>query len=104
MPWCGEHTYATTHPIATGTTAPLPNSSTPMIVIASGVFAAPANTATNPTAASIDGSRWSTDARVAPHVAPITVNGVTSPPGKPEPSVTAVNTSLSANANVATPT
>ena len=45
MPRWLENTYDTTQPMAIGTTAPAPKSSTPMIVQASGVLAAPANTA-----------------------------------------------------------
>ena len=82
--------------------APDPNISTPMIVQASGVFAAPANTATNPSAASRAGGTPSGPASAAPRVAPITNSGVTSPPTNPEPRVTAVNRSLRANAQVGT--
>ena len=52
-----------------------------MIVHASSTFAAPANTATNPTAASNATGRCNGAANAAPRVAPITNSGVTSPPG-----------------------
>src|SRR3954447_2283478 len=91
-------------PIAIGMITADPNSSTPITVHASGVFVAPANTATKPIPA-IRGtgtpSGWASE---APRVAPITNSGVTSPPWNPEPSVTAVNTSFSRNAMAITPT
>ena len=73
-----------------------------MIVQASGVLAAPANTATNPSAASIGTGTSSRPASVAPSVVPMTNRGVTSPPTKPDPNVTAVNASLATNAQVGT--
>src|SRR3954467_14516088 len=97
MPRWLLNTYAMTQPTAIGTTTPAPNSSTPMIVHASGTFAAPANTATNPTAASSGTGTPSGPASAEPSVAPTTNNGVTSPPGKKQPSVTAVKRILSAN-------
>ena len=88
---------------ASSTIGPAPNSSTPMIVQASGVLVAPANTATKPMAAMSWTGTPSSCPWVAPSVAPITNSGVTSPPGKPDPRVTVVNSSLSAKATATTP-
>ena len=51
MPRCDENTYDTTHATANRTNPSAPNSSAPITVQAIGTLAAPANTATSPTAA-----------------------------------------------------
>src|SRR4051812_17451679 len=103
MPRCALTVYDATHAIANGTAAAAPNSSTPMTVQAIGVFVAPANTATKPTAANSGTGPSRPRPRVTRRVAPMTNRGVTSPPWNPDPSVTAVNSSLRANAAAATP-
>ena len=90
--------YVSTQVIASGTARCDPNSSIPMIAQVKGVFAAPANTATNPNAAKREGSWPVTWANALPRVAPIQKIGVTSPPLKHAPKVTAVKTSLTAKA------
>src|SRR5450432_3646163 len=67
-----------------------PNNSTAMIVHASGVLVAPANTATKPSAANKSTGAPSSHASVFPNAAPIKNSGVTSPPLKPALRVTAV--------------
>ena len=74
-----------------------------MTVQASGVLAAPANTATNPSAAMKSAGAPSNRPSVQPSAAPMKNNGVTSPPLKPQLSVTAVNSSFQAKALAATP-
>ena len=80
-----------------------PNSSMPMTVHAKGVLAAPANTATKPRDAMKSCGTPSKVPRVQPRAAPMKNKGVTSPPLKPEPSVTAVNSNFQRNAQVVTP-
>src|SRR5262245_3896279 len=103
MPRWLEHTYDTTHAIATGTIGPAPKSSTAITVQAMGVFVAPAKTATKPIAANSGLGACSAQASVEPSVAPMTNSGVTSPPWNPDPSVTAVNSNFHAKAITATP-
>lgn len=89
---------AMTQPRAIGTTAPRPNISTPMMVQASGVLAAPAKTATKPIEPSVATGMPSGAASAPPRVVPMTNRGVTSPPGKSQPRAMTVNTSFHANA------
>jgi hypothetical protein len=60
------------------------------------VFAAPENTATNPIAASKEEGKGRMWDKALPNVDPMKNRGVTSPPLKLAPSVTAVNTNLPA--------
>ncbi len=75
------------HAMASSTIRPAPNGSTPVGVRAGGVFVAPANSATNPIAASNGPGTPRSCPSAAPRVAPITNSGVTSPPWTPEPDV-----------------
>ncbi|CAB4721322.1 unannotated protein [freshwater metagenome] len=93
---CPENTNATTQTTAKGTAAPPPKISIPRMVQASGVFEAPANTATNPNPASSEGSMFSGVASATPSVAPMANSGVTSPPGKSVPIEIAANRIFSA--------
>lgn len=68
----------------------MPKSSIAMMQQASGVFAAPAKTATNPIPASKPTGSGSQNESALPSVAPIKKSGVTSPPLKPAPRVIAV--------------
>src|SRR6185437_14309850 len=61
-----------------------------------GVLAAPANTATKPMPARRDGGSGRIPERAFPSVAPMKKRGVTSPPLKPAPRVTAVKISFTA--------
>ena len=63
-----------------------------MTMQASGVFAAPAKIATNPTAAKRSAGPPINAARRLPRVAPMKKSGVTSPPLNPLPSASAVKT------------
>lgn len=86
-----------THPTSSTGSIDQPKSSTPITVAASGPFAAAPNRATNPRRAAINTVACvepNHSATVTDSVAPITNDGVTSPPGNPEPSVAAVNTNL----------
>ena len=65
-----------------------------MIDSASGVFADAAKTAASPTPAPSSSGMPSARASTLPSVAPTKNSGVTSPPRKPAPSVTAVNSSF----------
>src|SRR5947209_7216835 len=103
MPRCPDQTYAPQQAIARYGARGAPKSSMPMIVQASGVFAAPAKTATNPSAAMKSCGNPSNVPSVQPSAAPMKKIGVTSPPLKLEPSVTAVKTSFQKNAQVGTP-
>src|SRR5215207_7386478 len=104
MPSWEDTAYDITQPTANTTNPVAPKSSAPMTVQASGTLAAPANTATKPTAAITSVGTPSRCPIVTPRVAPITNSGVTSPPWKPDLSVTEVKRSLTANASDATPT
>ena len=67
-----------------------------MKVQASGVLAAPANSATKPIAANTPVGTPNMGASALPSAAPMKNSGVTSPPLKPALSVTTVNSSFSA--------
>ena len=75
-----------------------PNSSTLRITEAMGQFTAPQNTATRPMAAVKAGGRPSSEPTQQPKVAPTKKEGTTSPPLKPQPMVTAVNSSFKSHA------
>lgn len=74
-----------------------PNSSAAITQQAKGVLAAPANTETNPIAARSPTGKGISPASALPNVAPMKNKGVTSPPLKPVPMVTAVNRIFNAN-------
>ncbi len=82
------------HATAKKTAGCEPNNSMPITVHASGVFVAPAKTAMKPSAANKSTGAPSRRASVWPSVAPMKNRGVTSPPLKPLPSVTAVKSSF----------
>ena len=84
------------HAAAIGPAYSTPNSSIPISVQASGVLLAPANTATKPRAANNPGGAPISPAKAFPSAAPMKNKGVTSPPLKPELTVTAVKTSFQA--------
>src|SRR5438128_11584291 len=71
-----------------------PNNSAPIIVHASGVLVAPANTAIKPSPANKSTGDPLTEASVFPKVAPIKKSGVTSPPLKPVLNVMVVRKSF----------
>jgi hypothetical protein len=96
---CPVSSHATALTITTCGRAPAPNSSTAMIDSASGVFDAAANTAAKPTPALSASGIPSGPASALPSAAPRKNSGVTSPPRKPAPRVTAVNNSFSAKAH-----
>ena len=65
---------------------------------ATGQFTAPQKSATRPTAAAKPAGMPSSGPSTQPSVAPMKKVGTTSPPRKPQPRVTAVNSSLSTKA------
>ena len=79
--------------------ASAPNSSTLSTTDAMGQFTAPQNTATSPMAAAKPGGRPSKAPAAQPKVAPTKKEGTTSPPLKPHPMVTAVNSSFRSHAH-----
>ncbi len=86
-----ENKNATAQLIEINTMFEGPNNSYPSIKQAKGVFEAPAKTATKPKLANIGrGMGINNESRLPKH-APIKNKGVTSPPLKPDESVSAVN-------------
>ena len=87
------------HAIAKYKRSPVPNSSILKNTEAMGQFTTPQNTATNPMAAPKPAGSPSTPPSTQPKQAPTKKEGTTSPPLKPKPMVTAVNSSFQSHAH-----